>query len=104
MQVSELGQIFELAKSTGPVGLLTAYLVYKDLYKPWRNGRNGKGSNNSSVAAFNPKDYASEKDVAELAKSFRDFRRESEDHHNDFLERMVRVETKVDSLERDHRE
>ena len=102
---AELGPLFEIAKSAGPWGLLTAYLLYKDLYKPWRNGKvNGKVPNNQAVPAINAKDFATEKDVSELAKSFREFRREADERHNDFLQRMVRVETKVDSIERDHRD
>lgn len=105
--LSQLGQLVEMAKTAGPVGLLTAYLLYKDLYKPWRSAKangNGKGIHGPAYPTMNPKDFATEKDVAEMGKSLRELRAVTEAHYNDFLQRIVRVETKVDSLERDGRD
>lgn len=100
MQVqAEFGQIVELVRSAGPWGI-TAYLIYKDLYKPWRNGKsNGKAGTTPACVTCSPKDFATEKDVSLLAASFREFRAESQRNHGEFLERLVRVETKVDSFE-----
>lgn len=104
MQAGEFGQLFEMAKSAGPWGLLSAYLLYKDLYKPWRNGKaNGKW-NAPSPSPFNPKDFALERDVSELATSFREFRREANDHHSDLSGRILRLEIRMDGHEREERQ
>ena len=98
---AELGPLFELAKSAGPVGLLTAYLLYKDLYKPWRNGKaNGKpeskgGSNGKTT-------YASERDLSRLAESFREHRTKAEENFSEIRERLVRVETLLEADSHGH--
>ena len=96
----ELGQILEIAKSAGPWSLLTAYLLYKDLYKPWRNGKvNGKtnGKVQSPSSSNGRTAYATEADLSRLAESFREHRTKAEENFSEIRERMVRVETLLES-------
>ena len=97
---AQLSAIGDLIKTLGPTGAVVAYLLYRDLIQPRRNGRNGKLTNPISL---NPKDFATAADVAKLGESLRELRNTSEANHSDYLQRMTRVETKVDSLERNER-
>lgn len=87
MQGTEIAGLFDVVKSSGPVGILTAYLIYKDLYKPWRNGKNGKSNSNGKTT------FASEADVTQLGISFREHRTKAEENFTEIRERLVRVET-----------
>ena len=83
---AELSQLFEMAKSAGPWGLLTAYLLYKDLYKPWRNGKmNGKLEVKGSS-------YVRESDFAGLLQSLRDHREQYRLDMQELRERLLTLE------------
>jgi len=96
---ADFSSFVDLVKTLGPSGAVVAYLFYRDFVQPRRNGRNSK-SVNTALPTINAKDFASSADVSKLGESFREFRGEAYAFHNDILQRVVRVETKVDGLER----
>ena len=83
---AELGQLLEVAKSAGPWGLLTAYLLYKDLYKPWRNGKDQQRS------AANGKVYVRESDFAGLSQTLRDHREQYRVDMTEIRDRLLTLE------------
>lgn len=73
---TEFASLIEWARSLGPAGMLTAYLIYKDLYKPWK-AKGGNGKLNGSA-------YVRESDFAGLAQTLRDHREQyRQDREND---------------------
>lgn len=88
---TEMGALAELVKTVGPSGAVIAYLLYRDLVQPLRNKRNGKSNSNGRVI------YASESDVNQLASSFRDHRTKAEENFTEIRERLVRVETLLET-------
>lgn len=81
---AELGQLFEIAKSAGPWGLLTAYLLYKDLYKPWKNGK--------GTAKVNGTAYVRESDFAGLSQTLRDHKEQHRLDMQELRERLLTLE------------
>jgi len=74
--------------AAGP-GSIVAYLLWRDLVKPWRNGRNGKHRENLTG-------LAREQDLNNLAGSVREFRNEARERLQDLGDRVSRIEGRLE--------
>ena len=86
--------------NTGGIGGLALYLVWRDIYAPKR--KNGNGNGNGHANGSSQTKYATESDVNGLAISFREHRATVTDHMQDMRDRMVRVETILETDGHNH--
>jgi len=80
--------------AAGPGGIV-AYLLWRDLVRPWRNGRNGKHRENPTGALL--VGLAREQDLNNLAGSLREFRNEARDRLQDLGDRVSRIEGRLEA-------
>jgi len=86
-----------VVRDAGPYGIV-AYLVWRDLVQPWRNGKpeNGKPENGKPATGPAGNGFARETDVTNLAQSFREYRADSWDRLQDIGDRLSRIEGRLE--------
>jgi hypothetical protein len=83
---AQIKAVLDYFVSLGPTGLLAGYLVYKDLYKPWRVKKANRYAPQNGAA------YVRESDFSGLSQSVRDFKEQYRIDMDDLKERLLTLE------------